>query len=73
MTEDGRLLLATGSDDETVRVWDPVGGSPLGPPVTGHEGPVTSVAFGATVDRGLLMATGSWKVAWPLAGDNSSQ
>ena len=46
-SKDGRTL-ATGSDDQTVRLWDlsawarPV---QLGQPLTGHHGKVTSVAF----------------------------
>jgi WD40 repeat protein len=34
------LLLAAGSDDQTVRVWDLATGKPAGPPLTGHTGRV---------------------------------
>ena len=56
---DGRLLLASGNDDETVRVWDPATGAPAGEPLTGHTAAVTSVAFGAGPDGRLLLASGS--------------
>ena len=35
-TGDGRLLLAAGCDDGTVRLWDPLTGAPLHEPLTGH-------------------------------------
>lgn len=40
---DGRTLLATTSD-ETVRLWDPITGTPVGDPLTGHTDGVTAVA-----------------------------
>lgn len=54
---DGRLLLASGSYDETVRVWDPVTGRPVGAPLTGHTDKVTSVAFGTSREGRLLLAS----------------
>ena len=57
---DGRLLLASGSYDQTVRLWDPVTGAPVGEPLTGHTSLVTSVAFGTGPDGRLLLASGSY-------------
>ncbi|MGX1879587.1 WD40 repeat domain-containing protein, partial [Nocardia fluminea] len=56
---DGTLLLASGSLDDTVRVWDPDTGQPGGPALTGHTRPVESVAFGTRPDGTLLLASGS--------------
>ena len=58
-TGDGRLLLASGSWDRSVRVWDPLTGAPVGQPLTGHTDFVASVAFGTTGDGRLLLASGS--------------
>jgi WD40 repeat protein len=49
-------LLASGSVDHTIRLWDVASGQPLGPPLTGHTGFVTSVAFSP---NGTLLASGS--------------
>ncbi|MEU7873299.1 P-loop NTPase fold protein [Dactylosporangium sp. NPDC049140] len=54
----GRLVLATGSDDTTVRLWDPVAGAPLGEPLTGHTGPVQCGVCGSVGGQPVL-ATGS--------------
>ena len=52
---DGRLI-ASGSDDRTVRLWDAKSGAAIGAPLKGHEGRVWSVAFSPD---GRLIASGS--------------
>ena len=56
---DGRLLLASSSDDKTVRVWDPVAGTLASEPLNGHTAWVNSVAFGTAPDGRLLLASSS--------------
>jgi WD40 repeat protein len=55
----GPLLLATGSEDTTVQLWDPVSGKPTKPALTGHDEEVTAVAFGFGRSDRLLLASGS--------------
>ncbi|MFZ0157775.1 MAG: hypothetical protein WAL50_01990 [Kineosporiaceae bacterium] len=54
---DGRVLLATTSADETVRLWDPVTATPVGDPLTGHTSTVTAVAAVPLPDGRVLLAT----------------
>ena len=37
--------IASGSGDNTVRLWDAATGQPIGAPLRGHDDAVTSVAF----------------------------
>ncbi|WP_322752906.1 WD40 repeat domain-containing protein, partial [Frankia sp. Cas3] len=55
---DGRLLLASGSADATVRIWNPTTGHTLRT-LTGHTGPVLSVGWATGPDGRLLLASGS--------------
>ncbi|KLL11673.1 WD40 repeat domain-containing protein [Protofrankia coriariae] len=55
---DGRLLLATGGEDATARVWDPFTGTCLHT-LAGHANGVWSVAWVTDSDGRLLLATGS--------------
>lgn len=52
-----RPVLATGGEDGTVRLWDPVTGAAQAT-LTGHEGPVIWGAWGRVEDRPVL-ATGA--------------
>ena len=55
---DGTSLLATGSKDRTVRVWNPVTGACLHT-LTGHTGDTAAAALTVLADGTALLATGS--------------
>jgi WD40 repeat protein len=58
----GRTLLATGDDGGAVRLWDPVTGAPAAGPLTslltGHDGPVRTIASMRLPGGRTLLATG---------------
>ncbi|MEV6279315.1 hypothetical protein [Nocardia sp. NPDC051832] len=55
---DATVRLATGSDDSTIRLWDPITGDPVGQPLTGHTDAVLA-ATAVPVGGRPLLATGS--------------
>ncbi|MGW3186109.1 hypothetical protein ACWDD9_43260 [Kitasatospora sp. NPDC001119] len=55
---DGIPRLATGSDDGTVRIWNPTTRSQGGPPRTGHTHRVRAVAVFTAPDGTSRLATG---------------
>ncbi|MFI0938590.1 WD40 repeat domain-containing protein [Streptomyces sp. NPDC021020] len=54
----GRSFLATYDDDLVVRVWDPLSGSPVGPPLVGHTSDIQDICSfpwdGQPMGRSLL-------------------
>ncbi|MBV8346722.1 MAG: WD40 repeat domain-containing protein, partial [Mycolicibacterium sp.] len=48
--------IASGSEDNTIRLWDAINAQPVGQPLRGHEGIVYSVAFSPD---GARIASGS--------------
>jgi WD40 repeat protein len=65
-------MIATGSQDRTVRLWDAGTGLPIGP-LLEHRGTVHAVAFDAD-NRRLATASSDgmarcWRVPAPVSGD----
>ena len=54
---DGRVLLASGGADGTVRWWDPATGTPVGSPLAGHTSSVNAVAAVPLPDGQVLLAS----------------
>ncbi|MFD5065215.1 WD40 repeat domain-containing protein, partial [Streptomyces sp. NPDC058394] len=55
---DGQPMAVTGSNDQTVRVWDLTTGQQVGDPLTGHTGWIPSVAC-TVLDGRPVAVTGS--------------
>jgi WD40 repeat protein len=56
---DGRVVVVSGSDDRTIRLWYARNGAPIGQPLAGHTSAVRAVALGA-VDGRAVVVSGSW-------------
>ena len=55
---DGTPVIISGGDDGTVRVWRLADGTPVGEPLTGHDGSVNAVAVGALPDGTPVIVSG---------------
>ncbi|CAE7155733.1 unnamed protein product [Rhizoctonia solani] len=66
---DGRLV-ASGSEDQTVRMWDVHSSSPIGEPLRGHSGIIYSVSYSPL---GNLIASGSCDKTIRIWDANTSQ
>ncbi|MFE3279689.1 hypothetical protein [Nocardia sp. NPDC059239] len=56
-TTDGTLVLASGSYDTSVQLWDIASDTSIGEPLTGHIHWVNAVACATTADGTLLLAS----------------
>ena len=65
-------MIVSGSTDNTVRLWD-IQGNPIGQPLRGHEGFVSSVAISPD---GKMIVSGSWDKTvrlWDIQGNPIGQ
>ena len=56
---DGRAVIVSGSDHETVQIWDARTGYPIGLPFIGGPGKVKAVALGAVDGRAVVVSGSS--------------
>ncbi len=68
---DGHRIVS-GSDDNTVRLWDAATGQPIGQPLTGHNAPVASVAFSPDGKRIVSGSDDHTLRLWPMFPDPAS-
>jgi WD40 repeat protein len=54
---DGRIVLASASDDGTIRLWDPGTATPIGTPMRGNAGTVEDICVLTTPDGRALLAS----------------
>ncbi|MFI6286046.1 WD40 repeat domain-containing protein [Streptomyces sp. NPDC051018] len=68
---DSGAYLVTGGDDGSARVWDPVDGTELCAPLTGHSGRVEGVAAARVGDRAAAVTADDEKLqVWdPFTGE----
>jgi WD40 repeat protein len=67
------LILASASDDNTIRLWDVTTGKQLDEPLIGHDGPVNSLAFSPD---GQILASGSDDntiILWDMTGPDDEE
>jgi WD40 repeat protein len=55
---EGRPVVVSGSDDQTLRAWDLERGRQLAAPMRGHDGQVTAVAVGELQGRPVVVSGG---------------
>lgn len=53
---DSRDIIVSGSQDGTVRIWDPATGAPIGTPLSAHRTRVLAVAIGRSGDRDIIVS-----------------
>ena len=66
---DGRPVAVTGSDDDTVRVWDLTAREQLGEPLAVHHDGVLEMAIGSVDGRTVVATAGGANLVrvWDLA------